>query len=97
MEKNRFTKIVFSVGDELEDMIQSMNDVRNAVYIAYHVKRRHYGVKVLITVRDRSSNSTVIHFIIKIRSELEIAMFRTLVQGVKDAVYKYVEKECDSE
>lgn len=97
MEKNRFTKIVFSVGDELEDMIQSMNDVRNAVYIAYHVKRRHYGVKVLITVRDRSSNSTVIHFIIKILSELEIAMFRTLVQGVKDAVYKYVEKECDSE
>ena len=96
MDKNHCTKIVFSLGDELEEVIKSINDVRNAVYIVYHVKRRHYGAKVSLTVRDRSSNSTVIHVVTKIRSEVEIAMFRTLVQGVKDAVYKYVENENDS-
>ena len=89
-------KIVFSLGDELEEVIQSMNNVRNAVYIAYHVKRRYYGAKVLITVRDRSSNSTVIHVVAKIRSEVEIAMFHTLLQGVKDAVYQYFNTGSDS-
>ena len=49
MDNNRSRKIVFSLGDELEEVIQSMNNVRNAVYIAYHVKR-YYGAKVLLTV-----------------------------------------------
>ena len=71
-------------------------NVRNAVYIAYYVKRRYYGAKVLLTVRDRSSNSTVIHVVAKIRSEVEIAMFHTLLQGVKDAVYQYVNTGSDS-
>ena len=96
MDNNRSRKIVFSLVDELEEVIQSMNNVRNAVYIAYHVKRRYYGTKVLITVRDRSSNSTAIHVVAKIRSEVEIAIFHTLLQGVKDAVYQYVNTGSDS-
>ena len=32
----------------------------------------------------------------KIRSEVEIAMFRTLLQGVKDAVYQYIDTGSDS-
>ena len=96
MDNNRSRKIVFSIGDELEEIIQSMYHVRSAVYIAYCVKRRYYGAKVLLTVRDRASNSTVIHMVTKLRSEVEIAMFRTLLQGVKDAVYKYVDTGRDS-
>ena len=96
MDNNRSRKIVFSLGDELEEVIQSMNNVRNAVYIAYHVKRRYYGAKVLVTVKDIASNSTVIHVVAKIRSEVEIAMFHTLLQGVKDAVFQYVNTESDS-
>ena len=96
MDNNRSRKIVFSLGDELEEVIQSMNNVRNAVYIAYHVKRRYYGAKVLVTVKDRASNSTVIHVVAKIWSEVEIAMFHTLLQGVKDAVFQYVNTGSDS-
>ena len=53
-------------------------------------------MKVLLTVRDRSSNTTVIHMVAKVRSEVEIAMFRTLLQAVKDAVYQYVNTGSDS-
>ena len=96
MDNNRSRKIVFSLGDELEEVIHSMNNERNAVYIAYHVKRRYYGGKVLVTVKDRASNSTVIHVVAKIQSEVEIAMFHTLLQGVKDAVFQYVNTGSDS-
>ena len=61
----------------------------------YHAKRRYYGPKVLVTVQDRSSYSTVLHMVSKIRSEGEIPMFCTLLQGVKDVVYKYVESKHD--
>ena len=48
MDNNR-SKIVYSLGDELETFIDSLDDVKNSVYIAYHAKRRYYGAKVLVT------------------------------------------------
>ena len=50
MDNNRSRKIVYSLGDELETFIDSLDDVKNSVYIAYHAKRRYYGAKVLVTV-----------------------------------------------
>ena len=91
MDNNHSRKIVYSLGDELETFIDSLDDVKNSVYIAYHAKRRYYGAKVLVTVRNRSSYSTVLHVVSKIRSESDIPMFCALLQGIKDAVYKYVE------
>ena len=55
MDNNRSRKLVYSLGDELETFIDSLDNVKNSVYIAYHAKRRYYGAKVLVTVRDRSS------------------------------------------
>ena len=49
MDNNRSRKIVYSLGDELETFIDSLDDVKNSVYIAYHAKRRYYGAKVLVT------------------------------------------------
>ena len=83
MDNNRSRKIVYSLGDELETFIDSLDDVKNS--------------KVLVTVRDRSSYSTVLHVVSKIRSESDIPMFCTLLQGIKDVVYKYVESTHDSD
>ena len=97
MDNNSARKLVYSLGDELETFIESMKSVKNSVYIAYCVKRRHYGAKLLLTVRDRASYSTVFHVVSKIRSDLEIPMVHVLLHGVKRAVYKYIENTCYSE
>ena len=97
MDNNTTRKLVYSLGDELDNFIESMKSVKNSVYIAYCVERRHYGAKVVLTVRDRASYSTVLHVVSKIRSDLEIPMVQVLLHGVKRAVYKYIENTCDSE
>ena len=97
MDNNTSRKLVYSIGDELETFIESIKSVKNSVYIAYCVKRRDYGAKLVLTVRDRASYSTVFHVVSKIRSDLEIPMVHVLLHGVKRAVYKYIENTCNSE
>ena len=43
-----------------------MNEVKHGVYVVFHAKRQHYGAKVVVVVRNRSSYSTIIHSLTKI-------------------------------
>ena len=89
-------EILKRVGEELEEFISCMNEVKHIVYVVFHAKRRYYGAKVVVVVRNRSSYSTIICSLTKIRCLNEILMFRVLLDGIKDAVYKYLGTSSES-
>ena len=61
-------QIVFKVGDELETFISAMNEVKHAVRVAYYVKWRYYGAKVIVVVRNQRTSSTIMYSLSKLRS-----------------------------
>ena len=89
-------EILKRVGEELEEFILCMNEVKHRVYVVFHAKRQHYGAKVVVVVRNRSSYSTIIYSLTKIRCLNEILMFRVLIDGIKHAVYKYLGTSSES-
>lgn len=89
-------QILDGVGHELEEFISCMNEVKHGVYVVFHAKRRYYGAKVVVVIRNRSSYSTIIHCLTKIRSLDEILMFRVLLEGMKHTVYKYLDTLSES-
>ena len=89
-------QIVFKVGDELETFISAMNEVKHAVHVAYYVKRRYYGAKVIVVVRNQRTSSTIMYSLSKLRSLGEIPMFKAILEGITVAVHRFVESLADS-
>ena len=89
-------EILKRVGDELEEFISCMNEVKHRVYVVFHAKRRPYGAKVVVVIRNRSCYSTIIYSLTKIRSLNEIFMLRVFLDGMKNAVYKYLGTSSES-
>ena len=89
-------EILKRVGDELEEFISCMNEVKHRLYVVFYAKRRPYGAKVVVVIRNRSCYSTIIYSLMKIRSLNELLMFRVLLDGMKNAVYKYLGTSSES-
>ena len=96
MASDMSREILKRVGKEFEDFISCMNEVKHGVYVVFHAKRWHYGAKVVVVVRNRSSYSTIIYSLMKIWCLNEILMFRVLLDGIKNAVYKYLGTSSES-
>ena len=60
MDSDISREILKRVGDELEEFISCMNEVKHKVYVVFHAKRRHYA-KVVVVIRNRSCYSTIIY------------------------------------
>ena len=89
-------EILKRVGDELEELISFMNEVKNRVYVVFDANRQPYGAKVVVVIRNRSCYSTIIYSLTKIRSLNEIFMFRVFLDSMKNAVYKYLGTSSES-
>ena len=96
MDSDISQEILKQVGDELEEFISCMNEVMHRVYVVFHAKRRPYGAKVVVVIRNRSCYSTIIYSLTKIRSLNEIFMLRVFLDGMKNAVYKYLGTSSES-
>ena len=96
MDSDISREILKWFGDELEEFISCMNEVKHRVYVDFHVKRWPYGAKVVVVIRNRSYYSTIIYSLMKIRSLNEIFMFRVFLNGMKNAVYKYLGTSSES-
>ena len=93
---NISTHIVFKIAEELDKFISAMNEVNHAVCVVYYVKCRYYGAKVIVVVRNQMTSSTIIYSLTKLRSVGEIPMFQAMLDGIKVAVYRFVESLSDS-
>ena len=92
MDSDISREILKRVCDELEEFISSMNEVKHRVYVVFHAKRRPYGAKVVLVIRNRSCYSTIIYSLTKIK----IFMLRVFLDGMKNAVYKYLGTSSES-
>ena len=94
---NISTHIIFKkFAEELDKFISAMNEVKHAVHVVYYVKCRYYGAKVIVVVRNQMTSSTIIYSLSKLRSVGEIPMFQAMLDGIKVAVYRFVESLSDS-
>ena len=93
---NISTRIVFKIAEELDKFISAMNEVKHAVRVVYYVKHRYYRAKVIVVVRNQMTSSTIIYSLTKLRSVGEIPMFQAMLDGIKVAVYRFVESLSDS-
>ena len=89
-------QIFYKVSDQIDGFIECMNEVKHAVHVAYYLKRRDYGCKIIIVVRNRTTSGTIIYSLTKLRSTREIPLLEANLEGIKVAVSKYVDTLSDS-
>ena len=88
---NFSTEIVLKITEELDKFISVMNELKHSVRVVYIVKRRCYGAKVIVVVRNQRTSSTIMYSLSKLRSLGEIPMFQAMLDGMKVGVYKFVD------
>ena len=83
-------KVVFStVGNELEEFVDSLKFLHNAIRVRFYLKIRPYGCKLVIDATDKLAEKTFFNCLIKIRSVNEIEALKAILEGMRASIEKF--------
>ena len=81
--------LIFStVGNELEEFVDSLKYLHNRIHVKFYLKMRDYGAKLIIDATDRISDKTFFNCLVKIRSLQEIEAFKFMLEGMRTSIEK---------
>ena len=87
-------KVVFStVGNELEEFVDSLKCLHNAIRVRFYLKIRPYGCKLVVDATDKLAEKTFFNCLIKIRSVNEVEALRAILEGMRTSIEKFCQAQ----
>ena len=84
-------QILSAAREMIEDFIESTNQFKNTVHVKYYLKRRNYGFKFQLDVRNAKSDSTVMNVFLKVRSLHQVNILQCTLHSVLKSIEHYVD------
>ena len=80
--------LIFStVGNQLEEFVDSLRYLHNRIRVKFYLKMRPYGCKLIIDATDKIVDKTF-NCLIKIRSLQEIEALKPMLEGMHTSIEK---------
>ena len=92
--------IFYSVGNELEQFVDSLKYLNGSIRVKFFAKMRPYGCKIIIDSTDQKNDKTFFNCLLKIRSNSDVDSLRILLDGMQKSIEKFCQKhssESDSD